>query len=73
MADKKVGDKVQVLCEGLAMLRRFAPKGARPNHHGTITEILSDGTIMVAFPIGDDDPADHSQVAPYPAELVRLR
>ena len=74
MEDKmKVGDKVEVMDEGLAMLRRFAPPRAKPNHHGTIAEIWDDGQVLVEFPIGDDDPDEHSQVAPYPAEMVRLR
>lgn len=66
-----VGDPVLVDCFGLAMLRHFAPAGAAPNHHGVVASIEEDGNIMVEFPIGDDP--DHSQVAPYPAELVRPR
>lgn len=68
-----VGDPVRVLCPGLAMLRQFASNGDRPNNHGTIAEIWDDGTILVRFPIGDDDPEEHSQIAPYPAHLVEKR
>ena len=45
----KVGDSVEVLDEGLAMLRRLM--GGKPNHHGTVAEIWDDGTILVEFPI----------------------
>ena len=65
-----VGDKVEVLDEGLAMLRRVAPD-MPPNHHGRIQEIDGD-TIMVEFPI-DGSYEDHSQVAPYPRSEVRRR
>ena len=73
MSDFEVDDKVLVLDQGLAMLRKFAPPGAKPNHHGTVAEIMDDGYILVQFPIGDDDPEEHSQVAPYPPHLVRKR
>ena len=65
----KVGDKVEVLCEGLAMLRRLMPN-MPPNHHGTVAEIWDTGEILVEFPLSGEN---HSQVAPYPKELVRLR
>lgn len=67
----KIGDKVEVLDEGLLMLQKFAPEGAKPNNHGVISEIWEDGTLLIEFPIGDDDPKEHSQVAPYPREVVR--
>lgn len=69
----KVGDKVLVLDTGLAMLRKFAPPGAKPNHHGVVDRIMDNGDILVEFPIGDDDPEEHSQVAPYPPSMVRFR
>lgn len=69
----KIGDEVLVLDEGLAMLRKFAPPGAKPNHHGVVAELLDGGDIMIEFPIGDDDPEEHSQVAPYPPSVVRHR
>lgn len=65
----KVGDKVRVMDAGLLMLQKFAPKGAKPNNEGTVSEILEDGDLMIEFPIGDDDPKKHSQIAPYPAEI----
>lgn len=65
----KVGDKVRVNDPGLLMLQRFAPAGAKPNNEGVISEILEDGYVEVEFPIGNDDPKEHSQAAPYPAEL----
>lgn len=69
----KPGDPVEVLDPGLLMLQQFAPNGTRPNNHGVIAEIMDDGMILVEFPIGDDDPNEHSQVAPYPEQMVRLR
>ena len=66
------GTPVVVNDPGLAMLRQFAPPGAKPNNHGTVDRIDGD-TVFVAFPIGDDDPDDHSQVAPYPAHMVSPR
>ena len=72
MSNLKVGDNVEVLCPGLAILRSLCPD-MPPNHHGTVHEIMDDGGIMVCFPIGDEDPEDHSQIAPYPPEQVRKR
>lgn len=66
----EVGDPVEVLDEGLAILRKVAP-GMPPNHHGRVSEIDGD-TIMVEFPI-DGSYEDHSQVAPYPVSEVRKR
>lgn len=65
----KVGDKVRVMDQGLLMLQKFAPPGAKPNNEGVVSEILVNGDLLIEFPIGDDDPEDHSQVAPYPANL----
>jgi hypothetical protein len=65
----QVGDKVRVMDQGLLMLQKFAPPGAKPNNEGVVSEILEDGYLMIEFPIGDDDPKEHSQVAPYPANI----
>ena len=63
------GDPVEVLCPGLAMLRRLMPN-MPPNHHGTVAEVWADGQILVEFPLSGDN---HSQVAPYPKSMVRKR
>lgn len=68
MKELKVDDKVYVTDPGLAALRKFAPKGAKPNHHGTVAGIWTDGTILVEFPLS----GGQSQVAPYPPEQVKL-
>lgn len=65
----QVGDKVRVMDQGLLMLQKFAPPGAKPNNEGVVQEIMEDGDLLIEFPIGDDDPEEHSQVAPYPANL----
>lgn len=65
----EVGDKVRVMDQGLLMLQKFAPPGAKPNNEGIVQEIMEDGALLIEFPIGDDDPKNHSQVAPYPANL----
>ena len=68
----KIGDKVKVNDPGLAMMRKIM--GGKPNHHGVVTEIWDEGkTLLIDFPIGNDDPSEHSQVAPYPADMVELR
>jgi hypothetical protein len=55
------------------MLRRVCPD-MPPNHHGKVLEIWDDGeTLLIQFPIGDDDPEEHSQVAPYPKHLVKKK
>ena len=64
-----VGDLVEVLDEGLAMLRRLMPN-MPPNHHGKVAAIWDDGKILVEFPLSGEN---HSQVAPYPASMVRKR
>ena len=69
----KPGDPVEVSDPGLAMLRRFAPAGVKPNHHGFVDYVMDDGLVMVKFPIGDDDMDEHSQVASYPAHMVHPR
>jgi hypothetical protein len=73
MRDLKIGDKVIVLDQGLIMMYNMMKKfdsDCKPNNQGWIEEFYDDGTILVKFPIGDDDPNEHSQVAPYPANLV---
>lgn len=67
----KVGDKVRVMDKGLLLLRNFAPPGAKPNNEGIVSEIWEDGNLLIEFPIGDDDPEKHSQVAPYPASICQ--
>lgn len=64
----KIGDEVDVMDEGLLMLQKFAPKGAKPNNRGKISDIWADGTIEVEFPL---DGENHSQVAPYPPHVVK--
>ena len=66
------GDLVEVLCPGLASLRAICPD-LPPNHHGTVKEIEDNGMVLIEFPIGEDDIKEHSQVAPYPLDQVRLR
>jgi len=73
MINFEVGDKVLVIDQGLLRLHSLMPKGTKPNYFGTVNEIMSDGNILVQFPLGDDDPEEHSQVAPYPPHLVRKR
>jgi len=76
MDEFQIGDKVEITCQGLAMLRNLMKQmgeEVKPNHHGTVKEIWDDGMILVEFPIGDDDPEEHSQVAPYPAHMVKHR
>ena len=65
-----IGDPVEVLDEGLAMLRRLCP-GMPPNHHGRVSEVNGE-TITVEFPI-DGSYKGHSQAAPYPIGMVRKR
>lgn len=65
----KAGDEVEVLDEGLAMLRRIV-LDAPPNHHGRVQKIEGD-MVYVEFPIGGR--YKRSQVAPYPRAEVRLR
>jgi hypothetical protein len=78
MENLKIGDKVEVMDAGLAMLNatmeRITGKKQKPNNYGVVSEIEDGGkTILVEFPIGDDDPEEHSQVAPYPSHQVKLR
>jgi len=64
------GDPVEVSDEGLARLRALCPY-MPPNHHGRIDKIVGD-EIWVEFPI-DGKYDGHSQLAPYPASMVKLR
>lgn len=72
MREIKVGDKVRVMDKGLLMLQQFAPKGAKPNNEGVVSEILEDGDLLIEFPIGNDPIEKHSQAAPYPASICHL-
>jgi hypothetical protein len=65
----KRGQPIEVVDRGLAMIRAIMARAGNEiiNHHGWVHSIESDGTIMVLFPIGDDDPNEHSQLVPYPA------
>lgn len=67
-----VGDLVEVLDPGLKIIRNLFPD-MPPNHHGKVAEIWDDGTILVEFPIEGEGDEEHSQVAPYPASMVRHR
>jgi len=71
----KKGEPVEVLDSYLAMIRTVMARAGTEiiNHHGWGHSIESDGTIMVLFPIGDDDPNEHSQLSPYPAAQVLPR
>jgi hypothetical protein len=70
----KVGDPVVVMDPFLIKLQQFAPEGTKPNNEGKVLEIWeADEMILVDFPIGDDDPDEHSQAAPYPMSQVKLR
>ena len=67
----KIGEKVLVHDDGLAMIREFG--GPKNNHHGTVAEILGDGTLLIEFPVNKGTTEEHSQVAPYPPGLVEKR
>jgi len=68
MTKLKVGDPVKVNDPFLRELAKIT--GRAPQDRGWVHEITDDGYIMVEFPIGDEDPDEHSQIAPYPAEDV---
>lgn len=74
MVELKVGDPVEVLDAGLLMLQQFAPKGANPNNRGFVKELNFGGEddVLIEFPIGNGSIEEHSHVAPYPRNLVRL-
>ena len=67
----KIGDKVEVLDPGLAMLRSLMP-GQPPNNVGWVHEIQGDD-ILVAFPIDSEDDTEHYQVALYSRNMVKAR
>lgn len=72
MTDLQVGDQVKVYDSGLAMMRAILKEFGEdpgPNNLGWVAEVWDD-EILVEFPIGDDDPEEHSQVAPYPKSQV---
>ena len=72
----QVGDQVEVMDVGLAQLRAIMVQCGNdpgPNNYGVVAEIWDDGTILIEFPIGDDDQEEHSQVSPYPPSQVRKR
>lgn len=65
------GDKVVVNDPGLIMLQQFASPGSRPNNVGWFEEYCEDEYLaIIKFPIGDDDPEEHSQIAPYPINKI---
>ncbi len=72
----KVGDPVLVVDQGLLMLQKFAPKNAFPNNYGRVSEIWDD-RYLVEFPLRDENNKlgydKHSQVAPYPKNIVQKR
>jgi hypothetical protein len=71
----KVGDKVRVMDPGLLQLMSLMKQmgqNVKPNNEGVVHEILEDGEYMIDFPIGDDDPDEHSQIAPYPERQLQL-
>lgn len=71
----KVGDKVRVMDPGLLKLQAIMKQMGhtpKPNNEGKIHEILEDNEYMIEFPIGDDDPENHSQIAPYPEHQLVL-
>lgn len=65
----KIGDKVKVMDKGLLMLQQFAPPNAKPNNEGIVISEMDEDTWEIQFPIGNDDPKNHSQVAPYPKNI----
>lgn len=67
----KKGDWVRVYDPGLLMLQRFDPPGSRPNNEARVYRFDDDGTVEVAFPLGDDPIEVHSQASLYqPHELT---
>ena len=68
-AQFQVGELVEVLDSGLAMLRSLCTD-MPPNHHGRVSEVRGD-EVFVEFPINGG--YEHSQIAPYPSSGVRKR
>lgn len=58
------GDKIEVIDDGLAMLRKLCPD-MPPNHYGCV-ERTQGRLVFVLFD-------DTKQTAPYPEHLVKLR
>lgn len=56
-----IGDKVEVLDEGLAMLRRMCPDHP-PNNIGIVSAFLPSGLVEIEFPVSGEN---HTQSAPY--------
>jgi len=74
MENLNVGDCVVVNDPGLLQLQAIMGKicsGYMPNNIGWIHEIWDD-EYLIEFPIGKDNPNEHSQVAPYPKSFVRI-
>ena len=62
-----IGDRVEVLDEGLAMLRKYGMV-APPNNIGKVVEFWPGGDVLVEFPLSGEN---HSQVALYPRNRVK--
>jgi hypothetical protein len=69
MDELKKGDKVVVNDPGLLQMMALVPN-MPPNNQGWVEDPDYSGDVLVKFPIGDDDPEEHSQVAPYPRAMV---
>lgn len=67
MKELHVGDPVIVFDPFLLRLNQMS---GRIHNKGWVNEICEDGEIMVEFPIGNDNPDEHSQVSPYPKSQV---
>lgn len=69
MASLEKGDKVIVNDPGLLRMMALFPD-MPPNNQGWVEDPDYSGDVLIKFPIGDDDPEEHSQVAPYPRAMV---
>ena len=56
----------------MELMKSFGSE-VKPNNIGFIREFLDDGTVMIEFPIGDDDISEHSQMAPYPIAMLKKK
>ena len=65
----KIGEEVEVLDTGLAMLRTFCPD-ISPKRYGRVKEVKGD-VIYVEFPI--DGSYEHSRISSYHRNYVRKR
>lgn len=70
MKDFKRGQKVKINDPGLLALEQFKPEGVRSNTWGWMHELQPNGDVVILFPIGDDDPSEHSQIASYPPNQI---